>query len=125
MDYNKLAHVLLEETRLGNLEDMPQRISEKLKSAFEAEVHQDIEKFSDGVHKDLLRFVNPLIDFMHEKGYSFFFVAGKDGTCTRHMQGKQQDIKAMIQDLAEKHEQVSEMLTDMAMELKTKSIASA
>jgi hypothetical protein len=67
----------------------------------------NIQTENETAHNDLLTLVNPLISFMAENGYSFMFVAGKDGTCTRHLKGSYDDIEAMLSGMAEKNKQVA------------------
>lgn len=67
----------------------------------------NIQPEKDNQHNELLELVNPLIDFMNNNGFSFMFVAGKDGTCTRHLKGSYDDIEAMLSGMAEKNKQVA------------------
>lgn len=61
-------------------------------------------------HLELLSLINPLIDFMQKNEYSFFLVAGKDGTATRHMLGTLDDISGMIEGMMESHPQVESLI---------------
>lgn len=63
-------------------------------------------------HKELMKFIKPLVDFMNENKYSFFFVAGKDGICTRHMLGNADDITGMISGMMENNNDVKMIIED-------------
>ncbi len=41
------------------------------------------------------------------------FVAGKDGTCTRHLKGSYDDIEAMLSGMAEKNKQVAAIFKEI------------
>ena len=51
---------------------------------------------------------------MIENEYSYFIVAGKDGTCTRHLRGDYIDVHGMISGMMENNKQVNEMIKDVA-----------
>jgi hypothetical protein len=67
---------------------------------------------ADTQHKELLKLLNPLVDFMTANGYNYFLVAGKDGICTRHMRGSADDVGGMIIGMA-KNKDVRAMLKDI------------
>lgn len=77
----------------------------------------ELEKLNETKHKDLLALLNPLIDFMTENNFNYFLVAGKDGTCTRHLRGKFDDVTAMITGMMETNKQVRGMLEYSVNEL--------
>lgn len=74
----------------------------------------DLETITENKHKELLSLLNPLVDFMIENEYSYFTVAGKDGTCTRHLRGDYIDVHGMISGMMENNKQVNEMIKDVA-----------
>ncbi len=63
--------------------------------------------------------LNPLVDFMIENEYSYFIVAGKDGTCTRHLRGNYDDVHGMITGMMQTQKQVGAMLTDIVNDFKS------
>jgi hypothetical protein len=71
-------------------------------------------------HKELLLLINRLVDFMTTNGFSFLFVAGKEGTCTRHLRGNYDDVHGMITGMMEKNKQVEVMFTEIVNEFKPK-----
>lgn len=77
----------------------------------------DLETITETKHKELLLLVNPLIDFMTANGFSFLFVAGKDGTCTRHLRGQYNDVAGMITGMMETQKQVGAMLKEIIHDL--------
>lgn len=62
-------------------------------------------KVQETNHDELTQLLNPLVKFIQENNYSFFLMAGKDGICTRHLQGDFDDITGMIIGLMEKNKQ--------------------
>lgn len=69
-----------------------------------------LEKITETKHKELLALLNPLIDFMIENNFNYFLVAGKDGTCTRHLRGEFDDITSIISGMAKTNKQIHGML---------------
>lgn len=61
---------------------------------------------------ELLSLINPLIDFMQEKEYNFFLVAGKDGISTRHAFGNPLDVAGMVLAMMEKNEEIAIIIKD-------------
>lgn len=78
----------------------------------------DLETITENKHKELLSLLNPLVDFMIENEYSYFIVAGKDGTCTRHLRGNYDDVHGMITGMMQTQNQVGAMLTDIVNDFK-------
>ena len=78
---------------------------------------QDVQPIAESKHDELLALLNPLLDFMTSNKYSFFLVAGKDGTCTRHMRGMADDLSAMLGGMAENNKDVKGILTYTVKEL--------
>ena len=78
----------------------------------------ELETLSETKHKELMVLINPLIDFMTANDYSFFLVAGKDGTCTRHLRGNYDDVHGMITGMMHTQKQVGAMLTDIVNDFK-------
>lgn len=70
----------------------------------------DLQKITEAKHKELLELLNPLIDFMVENNFNYFLVAGKDGTCTRHLRGEFDDVVGMVTGMAENNTQVHGLL---------------
>lgn len=70
----------------------------------------ELEKITETKHKELLALLNPLIDFMIENNFNYFLVAGKDGTCTRHLRGEFDDVTVMLTGMMETNKQVRGML---------------
>ncbi len=79
----------------------------------------DLETITENKHKELLSLLNPLVDFMIENEYSYFIVAGKDGTCTRHLRGNYDDVHGMITGMMQTQKQVGAMLTDIVNDFKS------
>lgn len=71
---------------------------------------ETLQNINEIQHNELLTLLNPLVDFMTENGFSFFMVAGKDGTCTRHMRGQLSDVAGMIRGMMENNDCVREMI---------------
>lgn len=65
---------------------------------------------SENKHDELLALLNPLVDFMNKNGFSYFLVAGKDGTCSRFMNGDFYDLSGMITSFAQDHKNAKGML---------------
>lgn len=80
----------------------------------------ELENIIETKHKELLTLLNPLVDFMIENGFSYFLVAGKDGTCTRHMRGEFDDVEGMIGGMALENKQVKNIILCVAENHKTK-----
>ena len=78
----------------------------------------DLETITENKHKELLSLLNPLVDFMIENEYSYFIVAGKDGTCTRHLRGNYDDVHGMITGMMHTKKQVGAMLTEIVNDFK-------
>ena len=78
----------------------------------------ELEKITETKHKELMSLMNPLIDFMTVNEFSFFLVAGKDGTCTRHLRGNYDDVHGMITGMMQSQKQVGAMLTDIVNDFK-------
>lgn len=70
----------------------------------------ELETIAKTKHKELMVLINPLIDFMTANNYSFFLVAGKDGTCTRHLRGNYDDVHGMITGMMHMKKICMEML---------------
>lgn len=77
-----------------------------------------LESITETKHKELLSLLNPLIDFMIANEYSYFLVAGKDGTCTRHLRGEFDDVAGMITGLMETNKQVRAIIESSVNDLK-------
>ncbi len=73
----------------------------------------DLETLTETKHEELMLLINPLVDFMAENNYSFFLVAGKEGTCTRHLRGNYNDVHGMILGLMRSKKQVEGLVTDI------------
>jgi hypothetical protein len=69
-----------------------------------------LQNITETQHNELLTLLNPLVDFMTENGFSYFLVAGKDGTCTRHMRGQLIDVAGMIRGMMENNTCVREII---------------
>lgn len=68
-------------------------------------------------HEQLLSLLLPLIEFMDKNEFSYFLVAGKDGTCSRYMRGNFQDAISMLTGMAENNPEVKYMLKEAVNEL--------
>lgn len=77
-----------------------------------------LETLNEIKHKELLVLLNPLVDFMTANKFSFFLVAGKDGTCSRHLRGTYEDVHGMITGMMQTQKQVGAMLTDIVNDFK-------
>lgn len=69
-------------------------------------------------HDELLALANPLIDFMIERGYHFFLVAGKDGVCMRHLKGDKDELHGIISGLMETNDRIRKMFKEILKEIK-------
>lgn len=78
----------------------------------------ELETLNETKHKELMQLINPLVDFMSVNEFSFFLVAGKDGTCTRHLRGNYDDVHGMITGMMKTQKQVGVMLTDIVDDFK-------
>ena len=67
---------------------------------------------SNKKHKELLKHLLPLIEFMDNNQYNYFLVAGKDGVCSRYLRGKNDDVSGMITGMAEKTPTVKMLLEE-------------
>ena len=54
----------------------------------------------------------PVLEYLKENGFSFLIVAGKDGTCSRYMEGKRRDVISMIVGLMENNVDVEEVIEE-------------
>ncbi|MBK7885495.1 MAG: hypothetical protein IPJ81_18150 [Chitinophagaceae bacterium] len=79
---------------------------------------QNLEPITETKHEELLSLLNPLIDFMIANNYSYFLVAGKDGTCTRHLRGEFDDVAGIITGLMENNKQVRAIIESSVNDLK-------
>lgn len=77
-----------------------------------------LETLNETKYKELMAFINPLIDFMTANDYSFFLVAGKNGTCTRQLGGNYDDVHGMITGMMQSQKQVGAMLSDIVNDFK-------
>lgn len=73
----------------------------------------ELEKITETKHEELLSLLHPIIDFMIENKFNYFLVAGKDGTCTRHMRGSFDDVTGMIKGMMEKNEDVLKIINQL------------
>ncbi len=71
---------------------------------------ENLTLFQDTGHEELLRLINPLVDFLNTNGYNFFIVAGKDNICTRHLAGSLFDVTGMITGLMEVNKEVEGLI---------------
>jgi hypothetical protein len=78
----------------------------------------NLQPIKESKHEELTALVNPLIEFMVANGYTYFLVAGKDGTCTRHMRGDYFDLHGMLKGMIEKQPQVGVILREIVEEHK-------
>ena len=76
-----------------------------------------LEPISETKHQELLALLNPLVDFMIENKYNYFLVVGKDGTCTRHLRGKFDDVTGMIAGMMETQPCVRDIIGHCAKEV--------
>ena len=93
---------------------MPEPTPKETAAAAErlAKAHIDARKYDQ-----LLSLLNPLIDFMIENKFSYFVVAGKDGTCSRHLNGEFDDLSLMLSGMMEKNPQVKQLIKDSLAEV--------
>lgn len=73
---------------------------------------QTIPTITETKHQELLTLLNPLVDFMIANDFSYFLVAGKDGTCTRHMRGTFDDVTGMLTGFMKNNEAVKVMMKE-------------
>ncbi|MFZ1751434.1 MAG: hypothetical protein WAU01_14640 [Saprospiraceae bacterium] len=65
-------------------------------------------------HDELLSLVNPLIDYMTEHGYTYILLAGKDGICTRHLRGYNEELESILYEMCQKNPPVKKIITNVA-----------
>lgn len=82
----------------------------------------DINPIIEQEHDELLELLNPLLDFMKKREYSFFLLAGKDGLCSRHLLGTVDEISEMMLSMMESHHRVENLIKDTADTFSNKSI---
>lgn len=63
-------------------------------------------------HQELTELVNPLIEFLRKNNYSYFIIAGKEGTCTQHLMGIADDLEFMISSMIEKNPSFKDVLIE-------------
>lgn len=80
----------------------------------------ELSTISENKHQELLSRLNPLMDFLTKNGYSYFVVAGKEGTCSRYIGGKRDDVAGMISGIAESQKQIADMFIDIVKDVKSK-----
>lgn len=73
----------------------------------------NIKKTNETKHQELLALLNPLLDFLTENNYNLFLVAGKDGTCTRHAFGNNDDVAGMIKGMMENNEDIKTLINQV------------
>ena len=95
---------------------MPEPTPEETATAAQRLAEQSIVETK---HSQLLSLLNPLIDFMIENKFSYFVVAGKDGTCSRHLNGDFDDLSSMLSGMMENNPQVKRLLKDSLAEAET------
>lgn len=61
-------------------------------------------------HDELIKLLIPLIDFLDKNNYSYILIAGKDGVCSRFMNGKFIDLGIMLTTLAEQNPEVKDLI---------------
>ena len=72
-----------------------------------------LQPISESKHDELLSLLNPLMDFMIANNYTYFLVAGKDGTCTRHARGDYYDLHGMMHGMMKTQPQVKAVLKEI------------
>ena len=82
----------------------------------------NLETTSETKHEELIKILQPLVDFMNENEYSYFIVAGKDGLCSRYMNGNYFDVHGMIKGMAETNKQVGAIVMEVVEELNLEKI---
>lgn len=63
----------------------------------------NVETISENKHKELLKLLTPLVDFMNANGFNYFMLAGKDGTCAKYVKGDFDDLTGMLTSLMSSH----------------------
>ena len=71
---------------------------------------ENLQPVAQTKHAELLALLNPLVDFMTANNFNYFLVAGKDGTCTRHMRGNFLDVTGMISGMMETNDEVKAII---------------
>lgn len=69
-------------------------------------------KTSEKQHHELISLINPLVDFMNRNGFTYFIVAGKDGTCSRYMGGEYSEAAGMLTSFMESNETARKLLKE-------------
>jgi hypothetical protein len=76
----------------------------------------EIQKTIDSNHSELLALLKTLVDFLIEKEYSFFLVAGKDGVCSRYAFGDDGDVAEMINGMMEVNKDVDVLIKQIVVD---------
>lgn len=64
-------------------------------------------------HKEFVRLLNVAIDYAHKHGYNYMFLAGKDGTCARYLNGRIYDVAEMMRGIIDKNDDFKKMIRDL------------
>jgi len=79
-----------------------------------------LELIAETKHEELLKLINPLVDFMNENGFHYFIIAGKDEECTRHMKGTFDDLEGMLIGMMQNNKGVESLIKSSINQFKTK-----
>lgn len=61
----------------------------------------NVTPHNETVHKELISKIDDLLDFCRLNGYSHLVLIGKDGQCSRYMEGTFDDILGMVTSLGQ------------------------
>ena len=76
------------------------------------------ESINQKNQEELLKLLNPLIEFMDKNNFHYFLVAGKDGVCSRYMRGETEEVISMFSGFAKNHDCVGSILNLALKEIK-------
>ena len=71
--------------------------------------------YKENQNEELLKLINQLVNFMHENGYNYFLIAGKDEVCSRFAEGNSDDLAGMISGFMHSQPQARKVI-DESME---------
>jgi hypothetical protein len=70
----------------------------------------NVTPHNETVHKELISKIDDLLDFCRLNGYSHLVLIGKEGQCSRYMEGTFDDIGSMVTSLGMSNESFGEIV---------------
>jgi hypothetical protein len=71
----------------------------------------NVTPHNETVHRELINRIDNLLSFCKENNYSFLVLIGKDGQCSRYMEGTFEDIEGMVGAFAKDNKEFEGILT--------------